>query len=115
MANLIPWRKGQSGNPGGRPRMLVAIERMLDENHRGVAHMATVFDRLLALAMGELVTVTGAGGEVTIQLRADPAFMKLYLDRVLGPVKARDDDVGEAVEAKLMELIAQARAARTAP
>lgn len=74
--------------------------------------MRAVFARLRALALGEIITVVDRHGNVDLELQAEPAFMKLYLDRVLGPVKARDDELGDAVEAKLMELIAQAKAAR---
>lgn len=82
---------------------------MLDEEHRGVDRMREVYGRLRALALGELVTIVGKDGEVRITLAADPAFMKLYLDRVLGPVRARDDELDSAVESKLMELIAEAK------
>lgn len=76
--------------------------------------MRPVFARLRALALGEVVTVTGRDGDVDIELKADPAFMKLYLDRLLGPVKARDAELDDAIEGKLMELIAEAKRRRDA-
>lgn len=109
-----PFPKGISGNPSGKTRRVVEIERMLDEDHRGVEHMRPVFARLRALALGEVVTVTGRDGDVDIELKADPAFMKLYLDRLLGPVKARDAELDDAIEGKLMELIAEAKRRRDA-
>lgn len=70
-------QKGYTGNPGGRPKALKDIERMLNDKHRTVDNMRGVFDQLLALA------VRGDKG--------DAAYMKLYLERVLGPVKDLDD------------------------
>jgi len=62
---------------------------MLDEEHRTIAGMRDVFARLKALALGEVVEVPDPrdDGKTKVVLSADPAFMKLYLDRVLGPVR----------------------------
>lgn len=92
-----PFPKGVSGNPGGRRRKLAEIEQMLDAEHRNVDSMREVFARLKALALGEVVTLTGKDGEVTLTLKAAPEFMRLYLERVLGPVKDIDDiDLADA-------------------
>lgn len=107
-----PFVKGVSANPGGRPKKLVEIERMLDEDHRDVTKMREVFARLRALAMGEIVTVVDRHGKVDLELDADPAFMKLYLDRVMGAVKAKDDDLESAIELKLLEMIQEAKRKR---
>lgn len=85
------WLPGTSPNPGGRPAKLRAIEEMIDKNHRNVEVMREVFDRLKALALGEVVEVFHKGELVGLRLQADAAFMKLYLDRVLGPVKEQMD------------------------
>lgn len=92
------FRPGQSGNPVGKSRVLADIQKMLDEEHRGVERMREVFDRLRALALGTVVHVPDGDGAIDIQLQADPAFMKLYLDRVLGPVKEliTDEDLRDA-------------------
>lgn len=89
---------GGSPNPGGRPKKLVEIERMLDDDHRTVDNMREVFARLKALALGEVVEVPipGGEGETRIELRAEPAFMKLYLERTLGPLKDLEPDLGDA-------------------
>jgi hypothetical protein len=84
-----PFEVGNRANPGGRPKKLREIEAMLDAEHRTVANMRGVFTRLKALAMGEVVTamVPGGDGEMELKIDAHPGFMKLYLERVIGPVK----------------------------
>jgi len=84
---------GPSLNPSGRPKKLVAIEAMLDSEHRNLDNMKAVFDRLRALALGEVVTVTDQHGRTDIELQADPAYMKLYLERVMGPVRELEPDL----------------------
>jgi hypothetical protein len=88
-----PFKPGNRMNPGGRPKVLREIEAMLDKEHRNVQNMREVFERLKALALGEVVTVKGPDGQTDVELQADPAFMKLYLERVLGPVKDLEIDM----------------------
>lgn len=66
---------------------------MLDQEHRNPAMMRDVFARLKKLACGEVLEErTDDEGAVTLVMRgADPAFMKLYLERILGPVKDLED------------------------
>ena len=62
--------------------------------------------------MGDLeVTRHTLDGEpYTTKLAPDPAFMKLYLDRVYGPVAPIDDSkVDRLVEARFEQLVAEAR------
>jgi len=91
-----PFPPGVSGNPGGKPKKLREIEAMLDAEHRNVANMREVFARLKALAMGEVVFIPSEDGEIQVSLKSDPAFMKLYLERVLGPVKDIEPDLSDA-------------------
>src|SRR5262245_8800497 len=87
---------GPSLNPSGRPRKLVEIEAMLDAEHRTVKNMRDVFARLKALALGEVIEVTDKEGNVVgVDLRADPRFMELYLNRILGPVKELKVDMSD--------------------
>lgn len=96
---------GYSGNPGGRFKGLVALERMLDDEHRSPEQLREVFTRLRALALGELVTVYDEHGkEVGVELKARPEFMKMYLDRVIGPV-ADGEVIDGKVEKRLREML----------
>jgi len=89
---------GPSLNPGGRPKKLVEIERMLDAEHRTPDNMREVFTRLKELAMEDMITAhTDEKGVEHITRRPpNPAFMALYLDRILGPVKELKIDLTDA-------------------
>lgn len=98
------WVKGgPSPNAGGRPKKLVEIERMLDAEHRNLDNMREVFKRLKSLAIDEITStmVTKKGEVVEMTRPPDPAFMKLYLERVLGPVKEIEADLSDAPPAVL--------------
>lgn len=64
-------------NPGGRPKGIREIEAMLNAEHRTAANMRKVFAELKMLALR---------GD-----KGDAQYMKLYLERVLGPVKDVED------------------------
>lgn len=88
---LTPWSKGQSGNPAGispeRRALLDAIEK--NEVPKVLAMLAALFER---------------------GLDGDDIAAKEWLLQVRGPVKPRTDEQLEtAIEAKLMELIQEAR------
>lgn len=63
------FAKGVSGNPGGRPRKLIALEAALDE-HRTAENLREVLSLLRKSA-----------------LSGEAGAMKLYLDRIFGPAK----------------------------
>jgi len=90
------WRPGQSGNPAGlsgeRRALYDAIEK------RCVPRTLALLDQLLEQAMA-----------------GDVAAARLWLDQVRGPVKARqEDEIERAVEQRILELIARAKAAKLA-
>lgn len=91
-----PFQHGTSGNPGGKPKKLREIEAMLDAEHRTPENMRQVFARLRVLAMGEVIEVAHKDGTVIVQLKAIPDFMRLYLERVMGPVKDLEIDLATA-------------------
>jgi hypothetical protein len=93
------WVKGgTSPNPGGRPKKLVEIERMLDDEHRTVENMSRTFDKLRSLATEDRVrtVITKKGDAIEIVTPPDPAFMRLYLERVMGPVRDLEPDLSDA-------------------
>ncbi len=93
------WLPGTSPNPGGKPKKLREIEAMLDAEHRTVENMRAVFAKLKAIALGEATceTVTKDGDVIEFRPPADGAFAKLYLERVLGPVKEVEEiDLSDA-------------------
>lgn len=86
---------GVSGNPGGRPKRLLAIETALHEAH-DAAKVLAVIDRLHGMAV-----------------RGNVQAARLYLDRVVGPV--RDEALIDAkAQQRLEQMIADARAQRAA-
>ena len=102
------WKPGQSGNPGGRPRKLVEIERMLDAEHRTVEQIREAFLVLRKLALqGVTNDVFFEGVVVGSKTEFSAAFMDLYLNRLLG--KVPDSEVIEAeVQRRLHALLAEA-------
>jgi len=81
---------------GSRPKRIREFEALLNKEHRNMDKMRELFNRLRALAMGDIVLVPVCTAEGTIEvkaeLHADARFMQLYLDRLLGPAKAFEDD-----------------------
>ena len=83
---------GVSGNPGGRPKKLVEIERMLDAEHRTVENMREVYAKLRELAVNGTLEPKFHGPLVVGEVRKyHAAFMELYLNRVQGPVRDHID------------------------
>lgn len=68
---------GVSGNPGGRPRRLLALNAALEDAH-DATQVLPVVEKLRELAMA-----------------GDVPAARAYLDRVLGPVR-RSDEAEEA-------------------
>lgn len=93
---LTPWQPGRSGNPSGLTRERRALYKAIEES-----------EIPKVLAMLEALYTRGLAG--------DDAAARLWLDQVRGPVKARDDDaIEQAVETKIGELLAEARARKAA-
>ncbi len=111
LAQKLPTKKGRGkgrpfvagddprrGKEGGRPPKLREIEAMLDAEHRNVASVKEVFAQLKAMATEAVITRhTDKEGNTTESIRQpNPAFMALYLDRILGPVKELKIDLSDA-------------------
>ena len=67
---------------------------MIDDEHRTVENIREVFAQLKAMATEAVITRhTDAEGNTTESIKQpNPAFLAMYLDRVLGPVKQLLDD-----------------------
>lgn len=98
---------GVSGNPGGRPKKLREIEAMLDAEFRtveGVREAMTVLRKLAVSGVTNDVFFEGCRcGEKT---EYSPAYMEMYLCRILGPVKEQvsELDLSGMSDAALEEL-----------
>ena len=110
---------GHSGHPGGRtPDRIRRFQEILDE-HGDEERTRALFERLRQLAMGELTVTRHAmtlSGPVPyeVTLPPDPAFAKLYMDRVYGPVKERGDGLDEVLAEMPDEVLIRIRTRRAA-
>lgn len=103
--------KGHTANPGGRPKPLVEIQRMLDEEHRNLPAMRETFARLRNFALGEAVIVPhltpdGTAIELKAEIKADPRFMALYLAYVVG--RPPEAESKQDLPAQLQEILKNA-------
>jgi hypothetical protein len=95
---FVPGPDPRRGKEGGRPPKLREIEKMLDAEHRTVDNMKEVFAQLKAMATENVISrwVDKDGQEHESIRQPNPAFMALYLDRILGPVKELKIDLTDA-------------------
>jgi hypothetical protein len=70
----MPYKKGQSGNPSGRPR--------------GISDKRTALRELLAPHAQALIEKT-----VELAKGGDTTALRLCLERIMAPVRAKDDPV----------------------
>lgn len=93
---LRNWPRGQSGNPSGLSRERRALYKAIEESEipKVLTMLTALYERGIA---------------------GDDAAARMWLDHVRGPVKPRDDDALEAaVEQKVIEMVAEARARKAA-
>jgi hypothetical protein len=92
---LTPWQKGQSGNPRGISPERAAMLKTLEECH--LPRLPALLDALYTKA-----------------LAGDVFAARLWLEQVRGPVRPRkDEEIEKAVDARIMELLQEARQRRT--
>lgn len=94
LANLRPWRKGESGNPGGRPKgesISAALRRLLAEGNTA--------DEIAQIILGKA-------------REGDIDYMRLLLDRAEGSVMKHIElsarPASEMTDAELTASLAQA-------
>jgi hypothetical protein len=80
--NLTPFKKGQSGNPNGRPKKLPAI------------------DKIMADVLGSLDDDNSPAHEIIEAIKkkaklGDPRAAELLLDRAYGKVKQSIEHLGD--------------------
>ena len=100
------WVKGgPSPNPGGKPRKLVEIERMLDEEFRTVEQTRENYQVLRRLALegaqSEMYTPTGVA---YMKTTFHPAYMEQLFNRLYGPIREVPVDLKDATDEFLTEL-----------
>lgn len=89
---------GQSGNPGGRPKSVREIEKMLDAEHRTVEEMRETYKVLRDVARGVDEPVFYQGAVCGYVRKYSAGHMELYLNRLQGPVKELKIDLTDAPE-----------------
>lgn len=104
---------GGSENPGGRPRKLVEIEKMLDAEFRDVASTRENYQVLRKLALqGVTNDVFNKDGDcVGEKTTYHPAYMEQLFNRLYGPVKELEgidlSNVSPEALAELREVLKQ--------
>jgi len=89
---------GNTAATGGVPKWRKEIEKMLNDEHRTPQQMSETFALIRKVAHGVDEPVYYKG-EVCGEIRKyDGAWMNLYLERVLGPVRDLDVDLTDAPE-----------------
>jgi hypothetical protein len=84
------WKKGQSGNPGGRPKnesMTARLRRVLAQEHNGREIADLIAERLVKEA-----------------LSGKHPFIKELLDRVEGPVNQHKPDHDRVVRIEVVDV-----------
>lgn len=92
------WLPGVSPNPGGKPRKMREIEAMIDAEWRTVEEVRTGFLTLRDLAFNGVrnPVFNGKGDVVGEKVTHHPAFLEMWFNRILGPVKELDLDFSDA-------------------
>lgn len=91
-----PFKPGETGNAGGRPKSIREIEAMLDAEHRNVEQMRETFALIRQVAHGVDEPVFYQGVVCGHVRKYNSAWMELYLARILGPVKDLEIDLSDA-------------------
>lgn len=94
-SNLIPWKKGQSGNPGGRPSRLPITE----------AYRAIGKRRAVDVNPGMLDVLKRAGFEVTDETTMNEVLaLTQFMESLKGETKAASE-ITDRVEGKAIQRV----------
>jgi len=94
--NLVPWKPGQSGNPGGRPQWRTALERTVGTGQE-------LFENLHKLATGHAIQCyepDGSKGNIIepsadIMLRATHELLDRSIGKAIQQIVLEDETRGE--------------------
>lgn len=101
------WVKGgDSPNPGGRPKRLVEIEKMLDAEFRDIASTRENYQVLRKLALQGVTNdvFDKDGCRIGEKTTHHPAYMEQLFNRLYGPIKELPLDLSDASDEFVMEL-----------
>lgn len=92
-----PFLKGVSGNPGGRSKRVADLEDALQAAH-GAPQVVAVVAKLHTMALAGNVQAA-----------------RVYLDRVLGPVRANDEEIALRAREMAETIVARRRKHNLSP
>lgn len=106
--NLRPWQKGQSGNPGGRPRLPEELRAIKSLTHTEVCKLVSKYGRMkpddleACIAARQIPMVEMAIARIFEESAKKGDFMRLafLMDRAVGkaPVAEIGDEDAEAMK-----------------
>lgn len=107
--HLVPWKKGQSGNPGGRPKLPEHLKFIRSISSAEVAKIISkyacmTYDDLKASLNDPLQTVLEKAVAKVFQKaikEADYTALNFLLDRAVGKAPIMQDEDDDSEEAKL--------------
>lgn len=113
LANLRPWKKGVSGNPGGRPKTLPITDVLKEELEKRGKHNVQVA-RAIARKLIELALAGNMDAIAMIGDRTEgkPTQRSEHSGPDGGPIPFEIPDTREALERRIAELLGQTSTTR---
>lgn len=97
------WLPGTSPNPGGKPRKMREIESLIDAEFRTYEEVRQGYLVLRDLAfLGVKNPAFNSKGEIVGEKTTHhPAYLEMWFNRIVGPVKDLDLDFSDATPEEL--------------